>query len=346
MPAPARAPHHLGGPLTLRPGQQRPVHRCAQQIGARQRHCAHPLGEFDVVADHHADATVFGVDEQWQVVRAVEHVVLGVPEVRLAIDTPEPRRVDDGGAVVDLVPGGLGEPGDDGQAERLGEVGPVRDRGTVAGLGQRLQLGAVGEHVPRGREFRQHDDLSARAGGILDRSLGVGLVAGGVTDRQSDLTAGDADSHVSIVDHPAGGSEATGEIGSGGQERSDGGNWSIVVHGGGDGMIRFMRMSAKAEYAVRAMVQLATVAEGVLVKTDDLAKAQSIPPQFLVDILSDLRTDRLVRSHRGRDGGYTLARAAAEISLADVLRCIDGPLASVPRHRGSATCRTRVRRRH
>lgn len=88
-------------------------------------------------------------------------------------------------------------------------------------------------------------------------------------------------------------------------------------------------MSAKAEYAVRAMIQLATVDTGVLVKTEDLAKAQGIPAQFLVDILSDLRTDRLVRSHRGRDGGYELGRAAADISIADVLRCIDGPLASV-----------------
>lgn len=90
-----------------------------------------------------------------------------------------------------------------------------------------------------------------------------------------------------------------------------------------------MRMSAKAEYAVRAMVQLATIDNGALVKTDDLAHAQGIPPQFLVDILSDLRTDRLVRSHRGRDGGYELARPGTEISIADVLRCIDGPLASV-----------------
>src|ERR1700704_436896 len=90
-----------------------------------------------------------------------------------------------------------------------------------------------------------------------------------------------------------------------------------------------MRMSAKAEYAVRAMVQLTGVDDGVLVKTDDLAKAQGIPPQFLVDILSDLRTDRLVRSHRGRDGGYALAKPAADISIADVMRCIDGPLASV-----------------
>jgi Rrf2 family protein len=90
-----------------------------------------------------------------------------------------------------------------------------------------------------------------------------------------------------------------------------------------------MRMSAKAEYAVRAMVQLATVDDGVRVTTDELANAQGIPPQFLVDILSDLRTDRLVRSHRGRDGGYELARPAGEISIADVLRSIDGPLASV-----------------
>ena len=90
-----------------------------------------------------------------------------------------------------------------------------------------------------------------------------------------------------------------------------------------------MRMSAKAEYAVRAMVELATVGEGDLLKTDDLAKAQGIPAQFLVDILSDLRTDRLVRSHRGPDGGFILARPADDISLADIFRAIDGPLAEV-----------------
>jgi len=90
-----------------------------------------------------------------------------------------------------------------------------------------------------------------------------------------------------------------------------------------------MRMSAKAEYGVRAMIQLATTAPGVVVRTEDLAHAQGIPAQFLVDILSDLRADRLVRSHRGREGGYELARPAEQISIADVLRCIDGPLASV-----------------
>lgn len=88
-------------------------------------------------------------------------------------------------------------------------------------------------------------------------------------------------------------------------------------------------MSAKAEYAVRAMVELAAAAPGTVIKTENLATAQSIPAQFLVDILAALRADRLVRSERGRDGGYALARPADQISIADVLRCVDGPLASV-----------------
>jgi Rrf2 family protein len=90
-----------------------------------------------------------------------------------------------------------------------------------------------------------------------------------------------------------------------------------------------VRMSAKAEYATRVMVQMATVEPGTLMRAEDLAATQEIPPHFLIDILSDLRTWRLVRSHRGREGGYELARPADQISVADVLRCIDGPLASV-----------------
>ncbi|MFN2539546.1 MAG: RrF2 family transcriptional regulator [Mycobacteriales bacterium] len=90
-----------------------------------------------------------------------------------------------------------------------------------------------------------------------------------------------------------------------------------------------MRMSAKAEYATRAMIQLATLDPHTLMKSDALAEVQGIPSQFLVDILSDLRSATLVRSVRGRDGGYCLARPASEISIAEVLRCIDGPLASV-----------------
>ena len=90
-----------------------------------------------------------------------------------------------------------------------------------------------------------------------------------------------------------------------------------------------MRMTAKAEYAARAMVQLASVHSDGFVKSEALAVAQKIPAPFLIDILSDLRSAGLVRSQRGSDGGYALARPADEISIADVLRCIDGPLASV-----------------
>jgi Rrf2 family protein len=88
-------------------------------------------------------------------------------------------------------------------------------------------------------------------------------------------------------------------------------------------------MTAKAEYATRAMVALAAADGDRLVKADALAAAQSIPPQFLSDILADLRAAGLVRSQRGADGGYALTRAPDAISIADVLRCIEGSLASV-----------------
>lgn len=90
-----------------------------------------------------------------------------------------------------------------------------------------------------------------------------------------------------------------------------------------------MRMSAKAEYATRAMLELAMVPDGKLARLEHLATSQGIPQTFLVDILGALRANGLVRSQRGRDGGYQLALPADRISLADILRAIDGPLASV-----------------
>ncbi|HVE25164.1 MAG TPA: Rrf2 family transcriptional regulator [Sporichthya sp.] len=90
-----------------------------------------------------------------------------------------------------------------------------------------------------------------------------------------------------------------------------------------------MRMSAKAEYACRAMLELTTVRNGELARMEDLATAQGIPQTFLVDILGALRAHGLIRSQRGRDGGYQLARPADKISIADILRSVDGPLASV-----------------
>jgi Rrf2 family protein len=89
-----------------------------------------------------------------------------------------------------------------------------------------------------------------------------------------------------------------------------------------------MRVSAKADYAIRAAVELAAAGEGPL-KGDRIAKAQGIPANFLENILADLRNAGIVGSRRGAEGGYWLARPAADVSLADVIRAIDGPLANV-----------------
>jgi Rrf2 family protein len=89
-----------------------------------------------------------------------------------------------------------------------------------------------------------------------------------------------------------------------------------------------MRVSAKADYAIRAAVELAAADEGP-VKGDRIAQAQEIPPNFLENILADLRNAGLVASRRGAEGGYWLARPADEISLADVIRAVEGPLANV-----------------
>ncbi len=89
-----------------------------------------------------------------------------------------------------------------------------------------------------------------------------------------------------------------------------------------------MRVSAKADYAVRAAVELAAAGAGP-VKGDRIATAQSIPPNFLENILADLRNGGIVASRRGADGGYWLARPADEVTLADVIRAVDGPLAAV-----------------
>jgi len=90
-----------------------------------------------------------------------------------------------------------------------------------------------------------------------------------------------------------------------------------------------MRISAKVDYAVRAAVQLAAAGGERPTKGDAIAQAQDIPVKFLENILSDLRHAGLVRSQRGADGGYWLARPASEISVADVIRAVEGPLASV-----------------
>ena len=90
-----------------------------------------------------------------------------------------------------------------------------------------------------------------------------------------------------------------------------------------------MRISAKVDYAVRAAVALARATDGHPMKGERIATAQSIPLKFLENILGDMRRSGLVMSQRGADGGYRLAVDPYEISVADVIRAVEGPLGDV-----------------
>jgi Rrf2 family protein len=90
-----------------------------------------------------------------------------------------------------------------------------------------------------------------------------------------------------------------------------------------------MRVSAKADYALRAVIELAVIGGESPVKGERIAQAQEIPLKFLENILGDLRHAGIVRSQRGVEGGYWLARPAGEITVAEVVRAVDGPIANV-----------------
>jgi Rrf2 family protein len=89
-----------------------------------------------------------------------------------------------------------------------------------------------------------------------------------------------------------------------------------------------VRVSAKVDYGLRAMVELAAAPPG-FVTSSELATVQEIPPKFLENILLQLRHAGLVTSQRGAEGGHRLARAPEEISVADVIRALEGPIATV-----------------
>jgi Rrf2 family protein len=90
-----------------------------------------------------------------------------------------------------------------------------------------------------------------------------------------------------------------------------------------------VRITAKAAYAVRATLELAGRANGEPVKGEKLAEAQGIPLQFLEHILLDLKHHELVKAKRGMHGGYWLGRPPEEITVADVIRAVEGPLANI-----------------
>jgi Rrf2 family protein len=90
-----------------------------------------------------------------------------------------------------------------------------------------------------------------------------------------------------------------------------------------------MHVTAKADYAVRAVIELASGNRDSPRKVDELAQAQGIPVSFLENILTQLRSSGIVRSQRGPEGGYWLARPPEEVSLAQVIRAVEGPLVGV-----------------
>ena len=90
-----------------------------------------------------------------------------------------------------------------------------------------------------------------------------------------------------------------------------------------------MRVSAKADYALRAAIELAAHAEERPLKGERIAQAQEIPLKFLENILVELRHAGIVSSRRGAEGGYLLARPPEEVTVADVIRAVEGPIANV-----------------
>ena len=92
-----------------------------------------------------------------------------------------------------------------------------------------------------------------------------------------------------------------------------------------------MKLSAKSDYAARAVVGLARhYQSGESVRVEDLAAEQGIPPNYLVQILIELKSQQIVKSVRGKEGGYLLARPPGEITMADVLRCVHGQVFDSP----------------
>jgi Rrf2 family protein len=90
-----------------------------------------------------------------------------------------------------------------------------------------------------------------------------------------------------------------------------------------------MRVTAKSDYALRALIEIASRTEEGPVSAEELGRRQDIPHGFLQSILADLRRAGIVMSQRGQSGGWRLATTPAEVSVADVIRAVDGPLVSV-----------------
>lgn len=90
-----------------------------------------------------------------------------------------------------------------------------------------------------------------------------------------------------------------------------------------------MRVTTKSDYALRALIEIAATDDGAPISADELGRRQDIPKGFLQAILADLRRADVLTSVRGKSGGWRLTKPAAEVSVADVIRAVDGPLVSI-----------------
>jgi len=90
-----------------------------------------------------------------------------------------------------------------------------------------------------------------------------------------------------------------------------------------------VRLTVKADYAIRALAELAARSDGKPIKAEELADAQNIPRGFLLGILGQLRNAGLITSQRGHEGGFSFRKSPKQITLADIIRAVDGPLAMV-----------------
>jgi Rrf2 family protein len=90
-----------------------------------------------------------------------------------------------------------------------------------------------------------------------------------------------------------------------------------------------MRVSAKSDYALRALIEMASRSDGRAISAEELGRLQEIPHGFLQAILADLRRAGIVMSQRGQSGGWRMGRSPEDVSVADVIRAVDGPLVSV-----------------
>jgi Rrf2 family protein len=164
------------------------------------------------------------------------------------------------------------------------------------------------QHEP-GRQGEHH----------LTGGLGTGGQRNGVgeQDRRDERHHDRADGQVPPVRHDPSLADAPGPDALGG---------AVAPGGHNDGV----RISAKTDYAIRAAAQLASAREaGTWTRTEAVSIAQGIPLPFLQAILAELRSAGLVQSRRGVDGGYRLAHAPQDVTVADVIRAVDGPLANI-----------------